>query len=181
MKVLSKRLLNRGSQIQNSRKPKPAIKNITKPKPKLNPSKTAFKEAKAEAKASNFWMLGSQSRPGSRHFCKKPSFRKPKAKPASNPTLMHILMHHIWNYILHHICIIYASYGPKMGQKSGPKTQKLDKSGILPVFNSFWPKKGVKCFSIWISRPDLEFSHHLAILGPHLLLFSHFEFLALPR
>ena len=54
MKVLSKCLLNRGSQIQNSRKLKPAIKNITKPKPKLNPSKTAFKEAKAEAKASNF-------------------------------------------------------------------------------------------------------------------------------
>ena len=119
-------------------------KNITKPKP--NPSKTALKEAKAQAKTSNFWMLGNQSRPGSRHFCKKPSFWKPQPKPASNPTLMHILMHHIWNYILHHICIIYASYGPKMGQKSGPKTQKLDKSGILPVFNSFWPKKGSNVF-----------------------------------
>ena len=47
-KVLSKRLLNRRSQTQNSGKPKP------KPKPNPDPSKTAFKEAEVETEANSF-------------------------------------------------------------------------------------------------------------------------------
>ena len=70
---------------KNFRKPKLAIKNIAEPKPRPNPSKTAFKETEAKAEANNFWMLGSRSQPGSQHFREKPGFRKPKT--ASNPTL----------------------------------------------------------------------------------------------
>ena len=94
MKVLSKRLLNCGSQTQNFGKqkprPKPAVKNVgkPKPKPKPNPSKIALKEAEAEAEANSLRMFESRSRPGSQHFCEKPGLRKPKPKPASNPTLI---------------------------------------------------------------------------------------------
>ena len=36
-------------------------------------------------------------------------------------------------------------------------------------------QKGVKCYSIGITRPDLESSHHLAYLRPHLTWFSNFD------
>ena len=58
-----------------------------------------------------------------------------------------------------------------MGQKSGPKTQKLDKSGILPVFNSFWPKKGIKCFF------NLNFKARFGILSSFSNIRTTFAFI----
>ena len=150
-KILQSRSRSRIHQKQHLRKPKPRPK----------PATFECLETEAGLEAGIFARSpasGSRSRPPTQPWC----------------TFWCIIFGIIF-------CIIFAFYMHHMGQKSGPKTQKLDKSGILPVFNSFWPKKGVRCFSIWISRPDLEFSHNLTILGPHLLLFSHFKFLALPR
>ena len=52
--------------------------------------------------------------------------------------------------------------------------RKFAKSGILPIFD-FFGQKLIKSYSIWILIPDIEFSHYLASIMTHLLLFSHFK------
>ena len=53
---------------------------------------------------------------------------------------------------------------------------KLAKSGILPIFESFLPKKGVKCYPTYILRPYLESFHHFGYFRPNLTWFPHFDF-----
>ena len=52
------------------------------------------------------------------------------------------------------------SIWPLLDQNTG----KLAELGILPVFDRFMAKKGVKCYPICILRPDFESSHQGDIL-----------------
>ena len=54
--------------------------------------------------------------------------------------------------------------------------QKLAKSGILKIFDSFLATKGVRCYPIWILRPDLDSSHHFPYLRPNSIEFLHSDF-----
>ena len=65
----------------------------------------------------------------------------------------------------------------------GPRTVKYWENNRFRqniIFDSFFGQKGVKCYLIWILRPDSESSRHLAYLSPHLIWFSDFDFLTSP-
>ena len=44
--------------------------------------------------------------------------------------------------------------------------RNLESSGISLDFDRFLGQKGVKCYPIWILRPDLESSRHVASIRP---------------
>ena len=61
----------------------------------------------------------------------------------------------------------------------GKKRSKTAEIVYFHIFDFFGAKKGFRCYPIWILSPDLESSHHLAYLRPHLFVFSHVDFVSL--
>ena len=128
----------------------------------------------------NFAKVGGSANPS------KPHFLRPWKYLSSKIKLLNILLVHFPSKLRGH-----CPSTLKVGGADAPSA---------PCFyaNVFWPKKrvkcyqigifskkklfdlfsknGVKCYPIWILRPDLESSHHLGYLRPQVAMILTFWF-----